>query len=665
MLIQNIWRDRNDWDHELNAERNKEWRKWLFHLKRLDKLEIPRCVTPYHTEGELHVFTDASEKHIPRPCIELQAAVMGCRLAASVKREMNSRITNTTYWTDSKTCKELAVGSVWDNVADDATRDPPNEFSSEHRWFKGPKFLLNDPSDWPSNRINTIDQSEEIIETKAVNVIREKTPIAPVPDPYRFSSYDRLLRAAARLLQSVERFKSHKRSNTLDKAKNRQIVELTSKYLYAGEKLLFQKAQRDNFGDELRCIKRRTDAQKSKLRNMCVELDQDDVMRATGRLDRHQSLDAESKRPVILDSKNRITELLIQNAHQKCMHGNHETVINELRQKYVIFGLRNAVKGIIFKCQWCRVYRRKPTTPQQGELPAERLKAHEPPFNCSAIDYFGPMIVTVGRRTEKRWGVLITCLTTRAVHLEIAASLTPSSAILALRRFMARRGTPTVMYSDNATNFTKANKELKEAALEVEKYATAKRIVWKFIPPGAPHMGGAWERMIRTIKSSLYAVLKERKPREETLHTLLLEVEHIVNSRPTPVEPDLNREALTPNHFLIGRSCGISPIGIFKATDADSHTWKTAQRLADEFWHRWSMEYLPNLLLRKTSTAGHLEPKVGDPVLIADKTMPRGLWPRGRIVKTIPGRDNKVRIVEIQTKLGILKRPTSRLVVLT
>ncbi|GBP81451.1 hypothetical protein EVAR_64018_1 [Eumeta japonica] len=380
---------------------------------------------------------------------------MGCRLAASVKREMNSRITNTTYWTDSKTVlswinadprsfkpfvahrlaeiEETSSAKNWrwvpskDNVADDATRDPPNEFSSEHRWFKGPKFLLNDPSDWPSNRINTIDQSEEIIETKAVNVIREKTPIAPVPDPYRFSSYDRLLRAAARLLQSVERFKSHKRSNTLDKAKNRQIVELTSKYLYAGEKLLFQKAQRDNFGDELRCIKRRTDAQKSKLKH----------------------------------------------------------VQTPLRASY------SSVNGA--------EYIDETDDAATGELPAERLKAHEPPFNCSAIDYFGPMIVTVGRRTEKRWGVLITCLTTRAVHLEIAASLTPSSAILALRRFMARRGTPTVMYSDNATNFTKANKELKEAALKW--YATAKRIVWKFIPPGAPHMGGAWERMIRTIKA--------------------------------------------------------------------------------------------------------------------------------------------------------------------
>ncbi|GBP71488.1 hypothetical protein EVAR_103374_1 [Eumeta japonica] len=114
-------------------------------------------------------------KPVSMPRLELQAAVMGCRLAASVKREMDSRITNTTYWTDSKTVlswinadprsfkpfvahrlaeiEETSGAKNWrwvpseDNVADDATRVPPNEFLSEHRWFKGPKFLLNDPSD--------------------------------------------------------------------------------------------------------------------------------------------------------------------------------------------------------------------------------------------------------------------------------------------------------------------------------------------------------------------------------------------------------------------------------------------------------------------------------------------------------------------------------------
>ncbi|GBP84514.1 hypothetical protein EVAR_12653_1 [Eumeta japonica] len=307
---------------------------------------------------------------------------MGCRLAASVKREMNSRITNTTYWTDSKTVLS------WINA------DP--------RSFK--PFVAH-----------RLAEIEETSSAKGGG-FRLRITSPTTPRETRLTNFHR---------------------NTAG----------------SKEKLLFQKAQRDNFGDELRCIKRRTDAQKSKLRNMCVELDQDDVMRATGRLDRHQSLDAE-KTP--------------------------------LRASY------SSVNGA--------EYIDETDDAATGELPTERLKAHEPPFNCSAIDYFGPMIVTVGRRTEKRWGVLITCLTTRAVHLEIAASLTPSSAILALRRFMARRGTPTVMYSDNATNFTKANKELKEAALEVEKYATAKRIVWKFIPP-ARHMGGAWERMIRTIKA--------------------------------------------------------------------------------------------------------------------------------------------------------------------
>ncbi|GBP04582.1 hypothetical protein EVAR_98946_1 [Eumeta japonica] len=375
-------------------------------------------------------------------------------------REMNSRITNTTYWTDSKTVLS------WINA------DP--------RSFK--PFVAH-----------RLAEIEETSSAKNWRWVPSGITSPTTPRETRLTNFHRNTAGS----KSVERFKSHKRSNTLDKAKNRQIVELTSKYLYAGESYSSRRHKETISATNFDVSKRRTDAQKSKLRNMCVELDQDDVMRATGRLDRHQSLDAESKRPVILDSKNRITELLIQ-------------------KRTKMRTARRAVEG----------------SRTSFSLLGDRL--------------LGPMIVTVGRRTEKRWGVLITCLTTRRSSRDSSQS----HAVVrhtALRRFMARRGTPTVI-------------------------AQAKR--------------------------------------RDAAH-LIVEVEHIVNSRPlTPVEPDLNREALTPNHFLIGRSCGISPIGIFKATDADSHTWKTAQRLADEFWHRWSMEYLPNLL-RKTSTAGHLEPKVG------------------------------------------------------
>ncbi|GBP59904.1 hypothetical protein EVAR_44580_1 [Eumeta japonica] len=90
----------------------------------------------------------------------------------------------------------------------------------------------------------------------------------------------------------------------------------------------------------------------------------------------------------------------------------------------------------------------------------------------------------------------------------------------------------------------------------MKKEADVRTITWKFIPPGAPNMGGAWGVWC-DLKTALAATLREG-PREEVLHTLLLEAEHIVNSRPlteVDIEP-AEAEGLTPNHFLIGRSCG-------------------------------------------------------------------------------------------------------------
>ncbi|GBP24674.1 hypothetical protein EVAR_15880_1 [Eumeta japonica] len=174
--------------------------------------------------------------------------------------------------------------------------------------------------------------------------------------------------------------------------------------------------------------------------------------------------------------------------------------------------------------------------------------------------------------------------------------------ILALRRFIARRGTPRVMYSDNGTNFVGANKELmniQEVHEKMKKEADVRTITWKFIPPGAPNMGGAWERLVRSIKTALAATLRERSPREEVLHTLLLEAEHIVNSRPlteVDIEP-AEAEGLTPNHFLIGRSCGAAAAGHFDDNVLlGPANWRTCQRLADHFWQRWLREYLPTLV---------------------------------------------------------------------
>ncbi|CAG5036865.1 unnamed protein product [Parnassius apollo] len=163
---------------------------------------------------------------------------------------------------------------------------------------------------------------------------------------------------------------------------------------------------------------------------------------------------------------------------------------------------------------------------------------------------------------------------------------------MALRRFIARRGKPAVIYSDNGMNFKAAHKELLKACEEcyegMKNESFKKYIKWKFIPPGAPHMGGAWERLVRSIKIALTATLKERSPREEVLHTLLLEAEHTVNSRPlVTFSMDSPEEGLTPNHFLLGRSCGDRPPGLYLEQHLTGQlNWKSAQRLADKMAKR-------------------------------------------------------------------------------
>ncbi|XP_072946158.1 uncharacterized protein [Epargyreus clarus] len=579
--------------------------------------------------------------------------------------------------------------------SNDATRDVPKDFGSGHRWFNGPSFLAQEEEDWPKPRTFKAEPTGEEKERSTVGATK---PVDrhPTPNPVKFSSWTRLVRATARVLQFVDlcRKKKHavnvsRKSERQDptwkrnkkKAKvamkpvnkntqERRFIPLEPDQIKEAEKILLRRSQEESFQDEVRCVKKMKPFEKnSRLKKLDVVME-DGLLRLRGRIDaaRHTRQD---KKPVVLDSKHHITRLLIAYYHEVFNHGNHATVINELRQRYWILGLRSAVRATVHRCQWCKVYRGTPRLQPMGNLPLERLRHGEPPFTCTAVDYFGPMSITVGRRHEKRWGALFTCLTTRAVHVELAASLSTDSMIQALRRMAARRGMPKTIFSDNGTNFVGANKELQEALASLNKedlITTAERmsIRWKFIPPGAPNMGGAWERLVRSIKTALAVTLKERHPKEEVLHTLLLEAEHLVNSRPL-IEADEDNEesALTPNHFLIGRSCG-TRLGTFTDEDLTGRrTWRTAQRLADHFWSRWVKEYLPTLIPRRVDArAARKDLQCGDTVLIVDSTLPRGAWPRGEVVRTFPGPDGRTRVLEVRTTWGVLKRPSSKLVLL-
>ncbi|XP_055633223.1 uncharacterized protein LOC129773611 [Toxorhynchites rutilus septentrionalis] len=304
-----------------------------------------------------------------------------------------------------------------------------------------------------------------------------------------------------------------------------------------------------------------------------------------------------------------------------------------------------------------------------GDLPESRLAAFTRPFSYTGIDYFGPMHVVVGRRVEKRWGVLLTCMTIRAIHIEIAHSLTTDSCILALRNFIARRGTPLEIFSDCGTNFVGASRELRNSKEKIDQvkmmeFFESSDTKWTFNPPAAPHFGGCWERLIQSVKRTLMQIKTKRLPTDEILRNMLLETEMIINSRPLTQVPlqDENSTPITPNHFLLGSSNGSKPPIAFNDSPVMlRHSWKMSQAFADEFWKKWVNEYLPTLT-RRTKWFQPVKPiETGDIVLVVDNTLPRNCWPRGRVISVVHSKDGQVRRGVVQTMHGLLERPVVKL----
>jgi transposase InsO family protein len=116
----------------------------------------------------------------------------------------------------------------------------------------------------------------------------------------------------------------------------------------------------------------------------------------------------------------------------------------------------------------------------------------------------------------KGYIAIFVCFTTKAVHIEVVTSLTTEVFVLALRRFIARRGRPNIIYSDNGTNFQGASNQLCEVnnmlqcptqMTRVHDFLTSEGCQWKFIPPHGPHFGGLWEAAVKSKKYHLRCTL--------------------------------------------------------------------------------------------------------------------------------------------------------------
>ena len=290
------------------------------------------------------------------------------------------------------------------------------------------------------------------------------------------------------------------------------------------------------------------------------------------------------------------SRLLLEKAHRDNLHAGTEYVRNMLHQEYWIIGLRNALRKIKSRCIKCRHRNANPIRPTMADLPRERLDEHVFPFTHTGVDYFGPFEVKFLQSTKKRWCCLFTCLTARAVHIEVAQSLDTESCRAAVTRFIARCSYPNTIISDNGTNFVGAASELKAFMnvwdeAKIESDLEQKKIVWKFIPPGAPHFGGIWQRLVQSCKIVMIAILDDRSLIDEVLRTTMCPVEQTLNSRPLTAVSDDPEDltALTPNHFLLGRENASASFMLSSERYNDLRkSFKTAKAYADMIRKRWT-----------------------------------------------------------------------------
>lgn len=307
-----------------------------------------------------------------------------------------------------------------------------------------------------------------------------------------------------------------------------------------------------------------------------------------------------------------------------------------------------------------------------GNLPYNRVNPPNRPFIATGVDYTGAIELKSskfrGNTTYKGYIVIFICLATKAVHLEASTGMSTEHFLTALHRFIGRRGKPRHMYSDNGTNFIGAEKFVGHNSFidainnDIVPKLSVRGIQWHFNPPHSPNFGGLWEANIKSLKFHLKRVTDGTRLTFEELSTVLIRIESCLNSRPLcPLTSDPDElDVLTPGHFLIGDALLAPPENPSKELSLSSH-YVTLQRMIQQFWAKWSSDWLSHLQTRPKWHAEQPNLQVNDLVLIKDDRLQPNEWLIGRIMELHPGVDNLVRVATVRTKNGMYKRSISKL----
>ncbi|GFX84171.1 integrase catalytic domain-containing protein [Trichonephila clavipes] len=302
----------------------------------------------------------------------------------------------------------------------------------------------------------------------------------------------------------------------------------------------------------------------------------------------------------------------------------------------------------------------------EGEIPCEPVSLPGDRVNDAAVfevvgvDLAGPLYVKGG---QKSWIVLFTCATYRAVHLELTSSLSTDAFFVVVETFYCQGERPRVIYSDNGTNFRGAHGELSGIDWEkVLKLATIQRIIWKFNPPTAAWWGGWWERLVRVLKELLRRTLGNAILTTEELQTVLCDCESVINSSPLTYLSENSDDLvpLSPAMFLVeNRNLDVPDIDYRNTVNLRKRV-RYRQKLLNDLRHRFRKEYLGLLIQNKNKKGPLSEVRLGEIVLIGDDIKKRMHGPLAKVFRLIPGKDGKIRTVELKTRTGTMLRPIQR-----
>jgi len=615
------------------------------------------------------------------PRLELLGVLIGVRAIAFVGQELHLPVTSSTLWTDARCVLHWISSSKQqpifvenrlkeirqhasiqyrhvpgpENPADLPTRGLQcSEWVDNSLWWHGPAWLAEHHANWPQQHdpaSSGVDTDNSPAEATPSAIIHTASLVSNAQQPKsfitamlkRYSSLDRLLRVLTYCLYFIHQRMWAKWSTDYRasvRSRHTLLAALMDQFS-SQQHTMSANSRRLTLAMLVRLVQREeyptlvlTASPSVKVSSLTLQLglveDKFGIIRCHSRLGNAIDI-APSSQPALLPGKHHLTTLVITEVHLRLLHAGPTHTLAQLRVNFWVPQGRREVRHVIKQCTVCRRYEGPAfKLPSMPALPEERVTPAVP-FQSTGLDYFGPLFTRQsGSEPQKVWVCLFTCLAVRAVHLELVHDLSTAAFIDAFRRFIARRGKPRLLYSDNAAQLKLASSLLCASdddvltGDDIDNFLAEEGITWKFTTALAPWKGGVYERMVGMVKKSLRKALGRQQLSLPNLITLLTETEAVVNNRPlTPVSADAEGPqifVLSPAHFLTsGRPTLAIPDVTVDIEDPDYlptednratvlKVWSQSQRRLATFWETWKTEYLQ--LLRERTQPDHRQPNM-------------------------------------------------------